>query len=263
MGYGDFLMALGEARSVHAASGSRVVMAEGTHADYASFLAGHPYAVLPGASNAGAGLPVIDTRGRRPYIDYEHITAKRVRWKPYQPAPAELVFSASQQASIAALRARLAPFVLVEPNIKDAKLLAENKDWGIRKYQQVVDALGVRCVQPRYGRKLLDGVVQVDTPKFLDAVLLLAAADAALLPEGGLHHAAAAVGTPAVVIYGGVISPANTGYDLHLNQYAGGEPCGSRKPCRHCRQAMGAIGVPRVVADLRRLLAARGVACAT
>jgi len=74
---------------------------------------------------------------------------------------------------------------------------------------------------------------------------------------------AAATGTPAVVIYGGVISPANTGYDLHLNQYAGGEPCGSRKPCRHCRQAMGAIGVPRVVADLRRLLAARGVACAT
>ena len=46
---------------------------------------------------------------------------------------------------------------------------------------------------------------------------MLSGARAAVLHEGGLHHAAAALGMPAVVLFGGMISPRNTGYDVHVN----------------------------------------------
>jgi hypothetical protein len=61
-----------------------------------------------------------------------------------------------------------------------------------------------------------------------------ASSGAALLisPEGGLHHAAAALGVRAVVIFGGFISPATTGYELHTNLFTGGQACGMRIPAR-------------------------------
>ena len=93
------------------------------------------------------------------------------------------------------------------------------------------------------------------TPTFQDACTALSGAAAAVLPEGGLHHAAAALGVPAVVIFGGVCSPANTGYGPHVNLYEPhGSPCGQRVACAHCRRALAAIG-PETVADhLDRML---------
>ena len=79
-----------------------------------------------------------------------------------------------------------------------------------------------------------------------------------MLPEGGLHHAAAALSTPAVVIYGGFVSPVNMGYEGQVALYRphrhDGEPCGLRVPCEGCIAAMDGIAVETVAAALERLL---------
>jgi ADP-heptose:LPS heptosyltransferase len=78
---------------------------------------------------------------------------------------------------------------------------------------------------------------------------VLANAKACVLPEGAMHHACAALNTPAVVIYGGYISPAVTGYDTQTSLFTGGDlGCGMRHPCRHCDRAMASIK-PETVAD--------------
>lgn len=72
--------------------------------------------------------------------------------------------------------------------------------------------------------------------------------------EGGMHHGSAAVGIPAVVLFGGFIHPRTTGYESHANIFTGGRACGSIKPCAHCRQAMLAISVERVLGEAHKLI---------
>jgi FkbM family methyltransferase len=55
---------------------------------------------------------------------------------------------------------------------------------------------------------------------------VLSGASLLISPEGGLHHAAAALGVRAVVIFGGFISPATTGYALHTNLFTAARPAG-------------------------------------
>jgi ADP-heptose:LPS heptosyltransferase len=86
------------------------------------------------------------------------------------------------------------------------------------------------------------------------AAATLSRARAAVLPEGGLHHAAAAVGVKSIVIYGGYISPQQTGYNLHENIFTGGEPCGMRIPCRHCEKAMASIAPEMVMEKLKKIM---------
>jgi ADP-heptose:LPS heptosyltransferase len=96
------------------------------------------------------------------------------------------------------------------------------------------------------GRKL-EGVTQVSTESFRDACSLLDRASFFLGTDGGLHHAAAALGKKAVVIWGGYTHPRNLGYDSHINLHSGVEPCGNLAPCDHCKKAMDRITVDMVV----------------
>jgi ADP-heptose:LPS heptosyltransferase len=150
-------------------------------------------------------------------------------------------------------------FVLIEPNIEAWKSVAPNKDWGRKNYQAVVDRLvgaGHRVVQFAYPKAGLPlrGVQSIITTSFRDAVSVLSNAALYLGPEGGLHHASAAVSIPAVVLFGGFIPPSVTGYPTHANLTGGAEACGSLKPCEHCRMAMERITVEEVVEEaLERL----------
>ena len=59
---------------------------------------------------------------------------------------------------------------------------------------------------------------------------------------------------PAVVLFGGYISPDVTGYDRHANLFTGGEACGRRTVCDHCRDAMNRITPDLVMRELDALL---------
>ncbi len=150
-------------------------------------------------------------------------------------------------------------FVLIEPQSAPWKSVAANKDWGRVRYQEVANRLKkagfiVGQFISDKGSPPLQGVTPIRTASFRDAVAILANAAIYIGSEGGLHHAAAAVGIPAVVLFGGFIPPSVTGYATHANLTGGAAACGSLKPCVHCRKAMEAISVDEVVEEaLERL----------
>lgn len=146
--------------------------------------------------------------------------------------------------------------ILLEPSIKPEA--SPNKDWGWARWCQLASELvsrGYRISQfaSRY-RPALPGAELIKTKSFRQACAVISRTRLAILPEGGLHHAAAAFGTASVVIFGGYISPAQTGYDHQVNFYRGGAPCGRRGRCRHCEQAMEKISVAQVLKEAVALL---------
>jgi len=71
-------------------------------------------------------------------------------------------------------------------------------------------------------------------------------------PEGGLHHAAAAMRVRAVVIFGGFIHPLTTGYPEHANIFKGSRACGTiGRRCPHCADAMRRISVQEVMRSIK------------
>jgi hypothetical protein len=162
----------------------------------------------------------------------------------FAAVPGEFYFDAAEK-TFAVHRAG----VLIEPNVPWQKSVAVNKDWGVAKYQLLADRLrigGLRVFQFSYGKLRLAGVEQIQVDNFRQAAATLAGIEFAIVPEGGLHHAAAAVGTPAIVIFGGFIPPAVTGYPEHVNLTGGSEACGSWRQCSHCRAALNKIEVDEV-----------------
>ena len=137
-------------------------------------------------------------------------------------------------------------FVYIEPNVKADGIYKDNKDWGFDKWQQVVDALpGIRFLQG-LGRKL-EGVEQRPTKSFRDACGLLLHANLFVGTDGGLHHAAAALSKPGVIVWGGLINPLITGYPSLDILCKAKSFCGSLTPCSHCREALDMITVEMVV----------------
>jgi len=67
-------------------------------------------------------------------------------------------------------------------------------------------------------------------------------------------HGAAAVGTPAVILWSEFISPDITGYSNMRNIRHAGKACGNRFNCAGCRKAMDAITVSEVLTNLEGIL---------
>ena len=191
--------------------------------------------------------------GIRPYI--AHKSETRWTWKDFECPVGELYFSEAETA----YAAQFSPDVVIEPHNKEGA--SPNKQWGWIRWNKLAYLLGkhgVRVTQmgPE-GTALLDRAEFIETPNFRMAAAVLARARAAALPEGGLMHAAAAVGVRAAVIFGGFISPRQTGYAMHSNLFTGGEPCGWRVSCKHCAKAMDAITPEQVCAETMRILRER------
>lgn len=191
-------------------------------------------------------------RGHRIYNRQEH---GRWIWNmDFKPIPGEMFFTREERSFAHRIRPG---FVLIEPNVPWMKQVAVNKDWGSAKYQAVADQLraaGHRVAQFSYGKVRLSGVEMIRTPDFRLAMACLSRAKLAVLPEGGLHHGAAAMDVKAVVIFGGFIPPSVTGYDSHVNLTGGAEACGSIQRCSHCRSALDAISVDEVMAACNKIL---------
>lgn len=247
MGLGDCLLASGEAHLLYKKFKQPVlIVAAHGRVVWNDVWNGIPYIL----KQTRAGLKyqtLVSGGGVRPYIARK--TAARWIWQNYKPTPAEVFFTDAELKQ----GERGKGFVIIEPHGK-SKPEAINKQWG--KWHELVErnpSIPWAQVGPS-GTEILPGVVHIETATFRQAGAVLASSLAAVLPEGGLSHLAAAVGTPSVVIYGGFISPDQTGYDLHRNIFTGGEPCGMRSPCSHCRKAMGKITVDMVMENLRGLL---------
>lgn len=246
MGAGDWLMAAGEARALHERTGKPVAIVDGRgRAQWVDLFDGIPYIlprVVPGCAI------VLSGSGQRPYIVMK--TPGRWRWKPYEPKPAELRFTLDEQL----LGSQHAGKVMIEPNVK--AIGHTNKAWIWDRWQQLVEAFPpgtfLQCGAP--GSRWLEGVEILATSTFREALAVLSRSLAIVTTEGGLMHGAAAVGTPAVVLWSEYISPEITGYKQHVNLRHAGNPCGIRLNCPSCRRSMQAITVDEVRAALVGIL---------
>jgi ADP-heptose:LPS heptosyltransferase len=184
----------------------------------------------------------------RPYILNK--TATHWIWRDFYPEPGEIYLSEAEKSFAEEWRGS----VVIEPNTK-SKPEAINKTWPWRRWQDLADRRLARVIQlGPLGISKLHGVTHARTDTFRLACAVLSVCRAYVGAEGGLHHAAAALGVPAVVLFGGFISPASTGYAMHRNLYVGGAACGARLPCRHCEEAMSAISVDEVARNLKEIL---------
>jgi hypothetical protein len=247
MGAGDDLMALGEAQALARILGGPVKIEDRDGRVQASDLwKGEPDIATPGVVEKHRAV-LINGRLCRPYIN--HWTTEdgkpRIVFTGWQAAmaPARLHLTHQELDRGERVRDALGPFVVLEPHVKPTA--SPNKDWGFQNYALVVAALrDVTFLQLGTGvAPVLPGVRFVQTVDFRDACAVLSAAEGYLGPEGGLHHAAAALGVPAVVIFGGFISPETTGYPTHRNLTGRKthEPCGRWAPCDGCREALDSI----------------------
>lgn len=258
MGYGDQIMATGLARGA-AARGKRIAFGTGGKIiwDHNSptIFKDNPNIAPPGSEGAGDIEWIRFHKGHRIYNKHR---GDRWVWNyKFKIVAGELFFTANELQ--AAERAG-AGFVIIEPNVPQQKSVAQNKQWPVDRYAAVAAALKANGIDVRQfsyaGGLLLPGVTEIKTASFRDALAVLSRARLYIGPEGGLHHGAAAVGIPGVVLFGGFIPPQVTGYQTHTNLTGGALACGSLRDCAHCRKAMKSISVDHVLAAARSYLSA-------
>jgi hypothetical protein len=189
--------------------------------------------------------------GVRGYIDVK--TAERWVWKKYHARPGLIVLKPDEIAFAAPHAGR----VMIEPHGKNVGHL--NKTYPFNRWLEVVRSMPetsfVQCGAGDLPWLMEPNVKHVVTPSFRHAAAVLAVSRALVSGEGGLMHAAAAVGVRAVVAFGAFISPSVTGYAMHKNLFTGdGLGCGMRTTCAHCQKAMGRISPDEIVSNLKEIL---------
>ncbi len=234
----SFVMGEGEAQTIH----------------WSEVFENNPHMLQKGASHDGELVFIPDYPGKRAYIDYERSKATgRFAFNEDFKAPVgKIYFSDQEKDRIEDLKKELGQVVIIEPNVKDT-CWSVNKDWGFNMWRGLTEVTHgkIRWLQigePARGR-ILPGVWKRPTARFRGALCVLAASRGFVGTDSALHHAAAALGKPAVVVWGGYSSPKHLGYDVHLNvvpMQDGRTPCGSLSPCYHCSEMMGSINLPAV-----------------
>jgi ADP-heptose:LPS heptosyltransferase len=201
-------------------------------------------------------VAIHNAAGSRPYI--KEITTEKVIYNmAFKAEPGELFLTKEEKAT------SLPGCVLIEPHTKD-KEFSRNKAWPWERWQELVNRNpDVPWVQLGNAEaKSLNGVKRVVTKSFRDALGYVNGCALVVTTDGALHHAAAALGKLAVVLWGGLAPHTVLGYDSHINICKTYYSCGSLLTCKHCRDAMDAITVDEVQealeTSLQGLAAGRG-----
>ena len=144
-----------------------------------------------------------------------------------------------------AARAKYGPYVLIEPYTKH-----QNFQWPMERWEALISTCpGVTFVQHIHRDSLPVCGAHYEQADFREACGLIAEAEVYVRSESGLCHAAAAMGVPQITLFGGCMDPeVMGGYpgQVVIADKGQGSPCGSWKPCEHCRQCMERITVDEV-----------------
>jgi hypothetical protein len=131
--------------------------------------------------------------------------------------------------------------------------MTENKNWYPKRFMELSKRLRDTFRVVQLGRKS-DPLLEVDLdlrgkvhPR--EAAAVLASCSGLVCQVGYLMHAAAAVGTRAVVIYGGFEAPWESGYEQNINLFTKlpCSPCWLREPCPYDKECMKQISVDDVL----------------
>lgn len=251
MGLGDWIMATAQVRELNERTGKRVMVVDRMgRIRWSEAFENNPRIVAPSTitpNEASAAVRLVNAGGARPYIRAK--TETHWYWKQWDIKPGELYLTHEEHARGAVLGAGA---VVIEPN---TKVLDGNKAWMFERWQSVVSALDLNWVQVGASEsRRLSGVRFIPTT-IREAFGILANARLFIGTEGALHHAAAALSTPAIVLWSEFISPAFTGYSCQRNIRNTAAVCGVRRACPTCRASMEAITVEQVVQAITEELA--------
>ena len=249
MGIGDSVLATAEARYYNEKHGLPVVFADKkTKKIYWDEVFENNPRILKEPKQGQKVIVVENIPKRRPYITFG--TTERYYYNlEFKAEPGELFLSDEERSS------GIPDAVIIEPNTKDYGL-SLNKAWPWDRWQELVKRLDLPWVQlgPEESRTL-DGVKRVVTKTFREALGHIEKASLVVTTDGGLHHAAAALKVPAVVLWGGLAPHTVLGYDFHTNICKTDRVCGSFHACAHCFDAMNAITVDEVETAVKEQIA--------
>lgn len=255
MGFGDELLAAGHAQAVYDQDPSKRVAICNVvdRVRWDDLWTGNPIIASP--QEVAAGEPVHRIKnavGCRPYLKYpfSHATGWRfTNWRA-RDHRGKLYLTEAELDAGARFARVLSPFVLIEPSPIAAS--NPNKAWPPASFERLIAMSSDLTFVQLAHREMrpIFGIVPVPTRSFRESCAVLRYASAYVGPEGALHHAAAILGVPAVVIFGGCASVSTTGYPEQLNLADSGRetPCGRWLPCEHCARAMRAI-TPEIVSE--------------
>lgn len=162
-------------------------------------------------------------------------------------------------------------FIVVEPDT-NRDYFGELRAWPFERWKELVERLHAARPDARIAQlgiassPGLPGVVDLrGRTDFRTAAMMLARAQLFIGTEGGLMHAANAVGARALILWGGVTLPEFAGYPERqrtICKYVACAPCGQRGWCDNGHICMRGIGVDEVLAEALELLdaASRAVA---
>lgn len=199
---------------------------------------------------------IVTGGGCLPYIQYPYSAETGWRWtgwrvRDHRPS---LYLTREELSLGTTLREQIGPYIVVEPT---ASVKAPNRRPPSALWQALVNEMRVafpfHVVQLAHAEAdLLAGVVCAPHATFREACGIVAGSLLLVVTEGGLAHAAAALATPAVVLFGGCISVEALGYPEHVNLVdpSSETPCGSLKPCDHCVRAWAALTVDRLIGSI-------------
>lgn len=134
--------------------------------------------------------------------------------------------------------------IVLQNSCRGARYRADTKEWPQERWAVLTPQLGSthRLIQiGTAADPLLPGVEdRRGRTGLIEAARLMASAALFLGLESGLQHVAAAVGTPAVIIYGGRTLPVQTGYPFNTNltRSPACSGCGLNEGCPHAMVCM-------------------------
>jgi len=239
MGYGDEIMALGRAEAIYAILGKPVAI-HGVSDNRRK----HPVWRNHPAVDFNSPLHIVDGPSARPYIlRWSRNPGLITIWNTkYRARAGHIRLTAQEQAEALCLTPEM-PFAIVEPIVRRGS--SKNKDWGFERWKAVVKDFPIPVYQfdPDGKTKILPKVIAIDSPSFRVSAGIVEHASLVMTVDGGMHHMAASMNTPAVVVLGGFAHPKITGYAYQRNFYVDlpESPCGRYYPCEHCKKAMSMI----------------------
>jgi hypothetical protein len=241
-------MAAGDAQAISEGDKVAIVTKSGQVRTHEAWI-GNPIIAKP---HEKYDKKIVNSSGARPYI--ADVEFDRWVWKPYKPKPCT-IYATPEEIEFA--QSLEDGFILIEPSLKEDRTQDNlNRYWGWERFQAVVDGFPADWVQ--FGNKktkLLNGARLIETRTIRMAAAAMTRASAAVLPEGGLHHTAAAINLPSIVIFSGFIGPDATGYENQINLYGStGLGCGKRVKCLHCEKALASITPEMVIDKLCKIL---------
>lgn len=243
MGLGDEIMALGRAEREFERTGERVKILE-AHGTTRDHIIWHNNP----AWDKNGKKSITDASGARPYVNFN---AGDARFNlDYRPRAGRIYVPDEYRQD-----KPQTPYAVINPHLKSGA--SPNKSYGFDRWAEVIENFPIQVFQLMQdpSERILPRAVAMPTPNLYDAVAMIENAAVVMCNEGGMHHMAASVRTPAVVYFGSFIPPSVTGYDFHYNIAVETQHgyCGKWSHCKQCEKSKQSVA-PALVREKAILL---------